>query len=106
MDAEAFQADIVTFARSDQPDRGDAEILEDLCAQADFAPFALATTRLLMGFATHCRAVAILVGHADGALAQVDDDAALLGAHRLRSAEHTSELQSRENLVCRLLLEK
>src|SRR5690606_42045093 len=26
--------------------------------------------------------------------------------HRLRSEEHTSELQSRENLVCRLLLEK
>src|SRR5690606_41043144 len=29
-----------------------------------------------------------------------------LGAVRLRSEEHTSELQSRENLVCRLLLEK
>src|SRR5690606_40234801 len=28
------------------------------------------------------------------------------GFHRLRSEEHTSELQSRENLVCRLLLEK
>src|SRR5690606_39349426 len=27
-------------------------------------------------------------------------------AHRIRSEEHTSELQSRENLVCRLLLEK
>src|SRR5436309_4628485 len=26
--------------------------------------------------------------------------------HLLRSEEHTSELQSRENLVCRLLLEK
>src|SRR5690606_41599211 len=26
--------------------------------------------------------------------------------HTLRSEEHTSELQSRENLVCRLLLEK
>src|SRR5690606_40672032 len=26
--------------------------------------------------------------------------------HRLRSEKHTSELQSRENLVCRLLLEK
>src|SRR5690606_42105700 len=30
----------------------------------------------------------------------------LTGARRLRSEEHTSELQSRENLVCRLLLEK
>src|SRR5690606_42119299 len=30
-----------------------------------------------------------------------------LGVHRgARSEEHTSELQSRENLVCRLLLEK
>src|SRR5690606_41910612 len=30
----------------------------------------------------------------------------LLAAGRNRSEEHTSELQSRENLVCRLLLEK
>src|SRR5436309_6813245 len=29
-----------------------------------------------------------------------------LSASRSRSEEHTSELQSRENLVCRLLLEK
>src|SRR2546428_13673589 len=28
------------------------------------------------------------------------------GDHRLRSEEHTSELQSRSDLVCRLLLEK
>src|SRR5690606_42061367 len=28
------------------------------------------------------------------------------GIHFARSEEHTSELQSRENLVCRLLLEK
>src|SRR5690606_42038233 len=28
------------------------------------------------------------------------------GLLRIRSEEHTSELQSRENLVCRLLLEK
>src|SRR5690606_42126323 len=31
---------------------------------------------------------------------------ALVGATESRSEEHTSELQSRENLVCRLLLEK
>src|SRR5690606_40422639 len=31
---------------------------------------------------------------------------AALGAVLARSEEHTSELQSRENLVCRLLLEK
>src|SRR5690606_41505624 len=31
---------------------------------------------------------------------------AVLAGQHLRSEEHTSELQSRENLVCRLLLEK
>src|SRR5690606_42102435 len=36
--------------------------------------------------------------------ARIDDDE--LRATALRSEEHTSELQSRENLVCRLLLEK
>src|SRR5207302_10818603 len=30
----------------------------------------------------------------------------LFAGNHLRSEEHTSELQSRENLVCRLLLEK
>src|SRR5690606_40042988 len=38
-----------------------------------------------------------------GALEDVED---LRVAAPLRSEEHTSELQSRENLVCRLLLEK
>src|SRR5690606_41833268 len=44
--------------------------------------------------------------------ASLDDDDAVLGGalprelERARSEEHTSELQSRENLVCRLLLEK
>src|SRR5436309_2051795 len=33
-------------------------------------------------------------------------DELLLRPNRFRSEEHTSELQSRENLVCRLLLEK
>src|SRR2546430_4834738 len=33
-------------------------------------------------------------------------DAALRADARLRSEEHTSELQSQSNLVCRLLLEK
>src|SRR5690606_41774912 len=32
--------------------------------------------------------------------------AVLIGVRSTRSEEHTSELQSRENLVCRLLLEK
>src|SRR5690606_39855454 len=33
-------------------------------------------------------------------------DEITLGEGEVRSEEHTSELQSRENLVCRLLLEK
>src|SRR2546427_9581407 len=37
-------------------------------------------------------------------IAAPDDDVGL--AARLRSEEHTSELQSQSNLVCRLLLEK
>src|SRR2546427_4792694 len=43
-----------------------------------------------------------------GALADAIDLSApfLLGAALLRSEEHTSELQSQSNLVCRLLLEK
>src|SRR5206468_10626183 len=34
------------------------------------------------------------------------DDQAEVGADHARSEEHTSELQSRSDLVCRLLLEK
>src|SRR5690606_39927147 len=34
------------------------------------------------------------------------DDDLTVGSIKPRSEEHTSELQSRENLVCRLLLEK
>src|SRR3989442_7401630 len=41
------------------------------------------------------------------ATGQVDDERyALTQLTRLRSEEHTSELQSRPHLVCRLLLEK
>src|SRR2546422_2276677 len=36
----------------------------------------------------------------------VRDECLTLDAHRVRSEEHTSELQSRLHLVCRLLLEK
>src|SRR3712207_8958713 len=38
--------------------------------------------------------------------ASVWEEALPLGTGRLRSEEHTSELQSRQYLVCRLLLEK
>src|SRR5206468_11114674 len=37
---------------------------------------------------------------------RADQDAARRVEHGIRSEEHTSELQSRSDLVCRLLLEK
>src|SRR2546428_8660151 len=39
-------------------------------------------------------------------MADVDDVNEEVGVVQLRSEEHTSELQSRSDLVCRLLLEK
>src|SRR5690606_40794185 len=50
-----------------------------------------------------------LLEHADlreAAVVFARPDASPVGMHLERSEEHTSELQSRENLVCRLLLEK
>src|SRR3712207_8079674 len=53
------------------------------------------------------------VGHVEAAAAVTDGEpvrhhvpAELDGKLRVRSEEHTSELQSRQYLVCRLLLEK
>src|SRR2546430_7509427 len=40
------------------------------------------------------------------ALRQMRPDATLIAIEKTRSEEHTSELQSQSNLVCRLLLEK
>src|SRR2546430_8776646 len=48
-------------------------------------------------------------GHGSGRIGQARGEAqnSALVAHRwIRSEEHTSELQSQSNLVCRLLLEK
>src|SRR3712207_8187241 len=57
--------------------------------------------------AHHAREVRALVERAlrRRAVAEVGDRARALAAE-LRSEEHTSELQSRQYLVCRLLLEK
>src|SRR5690606_40515255 len=41
-----------------------------------------------------------------GPAAKADEDWGAIDWDAIRSEEHTSELQSRENLVCRLLLEK
>src|SRR5206468_11491670 len=46
------------------------------------------------------------IDHEIGRVADIGEGAHIDGAHRDRSEEHTSELQSRSDLVCRLLLEK
>src|SRR3712207_7057595 len=51
-------------------------------------------------------AVELAVELLDQALGQRRDHADLLEGRQPRSEEHTSELQSRQYLVCRLLLEK
>src|SRR5699024_11422202 len=49
----------------------------------------------------------LLIGTNDPLLAGITtESAAILDANYIRSEEHTSELQSRFDLVCRLLLEK
>src|SRR3712207_7049316 len=51
----------------------------------------------------------LTLGPGDGYVFVVDDERRLLASDRVldvRSEEHTSELQSRQYLVCRLLLEK
>src|SRR5690606_40469508 len=52
------------------------------------------------------RGLAVVLAQGDGEAEAEPSERAPAPAERLRSEEHTSELQSRENLVCRLLLEK
>src|SRR2546430_8412492 len=54
------------------------------------------------GIAGHVDGIEIARIHLYHAFRRVDDDRCVSG----RSEEHTSELQSQSNLVCRLLLEK
>src|SRR5205085_4437209 len=52
-----------------------------------------------------CRSRRTLAGRRVGT-AREQTHRTIVGGSRLRSEEHTSELQSQSNLVCRLLLEK
>src|SRR5690606_24629574 len=62
-----------------------------------------AQVRLVAAVAVH----RLAVGHArKGCELDIQYGLEQIANHALRSEEHTSELQSRENLVCRLLLEK
>src|SRR5258707_11377945 len=66
----------------------------------------------LFPYTTLFRSVALLIGAAAAAAAtppitlEVDARDVTRGIQHARSEEHTSELQSRQYLVCRLLLEK
>src|SRR5690606_42113089 len=50
---------------------------------------------------TQCHGLDLVVGHVEGGGAQPLVQTLQLCPHLDRSEEHTSELQSRENLVCR-----
>src|SRR5690606_40894260 len=80
-----------------------------------FAMLRLAPRPTLFPYTTLFRSIAQHLSHAERSLnmqniiAQVLEIAPRLSdevEHIVRSEEHTSELQSREKLVCRLLLEK
>src|SRR2546430_7904765 len=66
-------------------------------------------TTLFRSRSTHIRTPApprIAAPHAAPALEKQPGHSVARIRHRFRSEEHTSELQSQSNLVCRLLLEK
>src|SRR5690606_41721658 len=62
--------------------------------------------RLLLVDEEDAAAAGALEWFEDGLAPELIDERGDLGLVAGRSEEHTSELQSRENLVCRLLLEK
>src|SRR2546422_6544275 len=61
--------------------------------------------RSSLGSGTFEQRTTVLLDPADGSVRQVDQVTTQQG-QKARSEEHTSELQSRLHLVCRLLLEK
>src|SRR5258708_25226571 len=65
-------------------------------------------TTLFRSYAVLCRAKVPVPGTGPdrGIAADIPDRLAFAGRSCLRSEEHTSELQSPDHLVCRLLLEK
>src|SRR3712207_8665329 len=77
-------------------------------------PFLMAALRLAASLAVIAAIVAEYFGGTQGSLGQVITQSAGLSRYdrawaavvAARSEEHTSELQSRQYLVCRLLLEK
>src|SRR5690606_40298510 len=88
------KAQLTRVAENHRPDRATAQVLTDVLAGRDVRAQDAATWIVLFwarrGFTLPEAMVSALCAY----------------AATLRSEEHTSELQSRENLVCRLLLEK
>src|SRR5256885_3709156 len=75
--------------------------------ESDFEPHPLLKNGHLMTIASAWWARTFVLPTAEERLFAVDVDSKILGhCHWQRSEEHTSELQSPCNLVCRLLLEK
>ena len=56
--------------------------------------------------ACHCKMCQRWTGSFFKGVSVATENLAITGRENIRSEEHTSELQSRRNLVCRLLLEK
>src|SRR5690606_40303157 len=69
-------------------------------------PFESVRRSLRSGCGPNCRAIRRLISVHQFKLHVANPDRIPLLRPLFRSEEHTSELQSRENLVCRLLLEK
>src|SRR5688572_31671435 len=74
----------------------------EVCAQSD-GKGGVKMGGSAQGQVDHTGASGTAAGNAD---ANANAGAGATGSHGGRSEEHTSELQSQSNLVCRLLLEK
>src|SRR3989440_7168636 len=82
----------------------DRRQLLDVGVAGPIAGLLVAVPALVIGFALSHPAAG--PASLNGMVLGLDDGQAVLGDSVLRSEEHTSELQSRSDLVCRLLLEK
>src|SRR5690625_6301213 len=84
------------------------EVIEDLLANLEAAPLTLEAPGVEEARELRTRLVAQVRNHLIPRLREVAAPVIVVigGSTGARSEEHTSELQSRGHLVCRLLLEK
>src|SRR5690606_11847725 len=109
--APELEAELVELFADELARRGGPRLPHDRLRRDYFAAVAFRTLRVLgrfrflaieRGRTTYLDYLPRMAAQTRRALRERGDERLL----RLRSEEHTSELQSRENLVCRLLLEK